>query len=66
MSKLVEDDHLKAALAQAEAMVADAEEHHCSSQAAAWFSCVATLRRFLATPACVEYPHPIPDPTHLG
>jgi hypothetical protein len=47
-------------------MVADAEKHHCSSQAAAWFSCVATLRRFLATPACVEYPHPIPDAAHLG
>lgn len=53
---IIEDAHLSAALDQAEAVLHDAESQGCSSQAAAWWHCAKTLRRFLLTPPATLYP----------
>lgn len=65
VSKLLEDAHLQVALAEAEAVVAEAEQHHRMSQAAAWWSCVRTLRRFLDTPPSSCYPQLMQDDAPL-
>lgn len=50
------DDHLRAALREAEATLADLEAQRASTASAAWYGSIRTLRRFLAHEHCPTSP----------
>lgn len=54
----LEDAHLHAALAEAWQTLAELEQDRATTAAAAWWSSILTLRRFLENPHCLNTEKP--------